>query len=54
MREEARKIQDYLDITVSTDPAEIINRISTLMSYMSRSGEMHAKAKQILRAKKNY
>lgn len=52
MKEEAKKIQDYLDITVSTDPAEIIDRISTLMSYMSRSGEMHAKAKQILRAKK--
>jgi len=52
MKEEAQKIQDYLDITVSTDPAEIIGRIGTLMAYMSRSGEMYAKAKQDLRAKK--
>jgi uncharacterized protein YoaH (UPF0181 family) len=52
MKEEARKIQDYLDITVSTDPAEIVNRIGNLMAYMSRSGEMYATAKQVLRAKK--
>jgi energy-converting hydrogenase Eha subunit C len=52
VKDEAQKIQDYLDITVSTDPAEIIDRISTLMGYMSRSGEMFARAKQILRAKK--
>lgn len=52
MKDEAQKIQDYLDITVSTDPAEIIERISTLMGYMSRSGEMFARAKHIFRAKK--
>ncbi|MEN6569036.1 MAG: hypothetical protein ABFC18_03385 [Rikenellaceae bacterium] len=52
MREEAQKIQDYLDINVSSEPAELTERIATLMSYMSRSGEMLAKAKKILRAKK--
>jgi hypothetical protein len=52
MKDEAQKIQDYLDITVSTDPAEIVSRIGTLMAYMSRSGEMLAKAKRDLRAKK--
>jgi hypothetical protein len=52
VKEEAKKIQDYLDITVSSDPAELVDRIATLMTYMSRSGEMFAKAKQILRAKK--
>lgn len=52
MKDEAQKIQDYLDITVSSDPAELIDRISTLMTYMSRSGEMLAQAKKVLRIKK--
>lgn len=52
MKEEAKKIQDYLDITVSSDPAELVDRIATLMTYMSRSGEMFAQSKRILRAKK--
>lgn len=52
MKEEAQKIQDYLDITASSDPAELVDRIATLMTYMSRSGEMFAQAKKILRAKK--
>jgi uncharacterized protein YoaH (UPF0181 family) len=52
MKEEAQEIQNFLDITVSSDPAELVNRISTLMTYMSRSGEMLAKAKKELRAKK--
>ena len=52
MKEEAIKIQQYLDITVSSDPAELVDRIATLMVYMSRSGEMLAQAKRLLRAKK--
>lgn len=52
MKEEAQKIQDYLDITVSNDPAELVDRIAVLMSYISRSGEMYAQAKKMLRAKK--
>jgi energy-converting hydrogenase Eha subunit C len=52
MKEEAQKIQEYLDITVSSDPAELVDRIAMLMTYMSRSGEMFAKAKKDLRDKK--
>jgi hypothetical protein len=52
MKAEAQKIQDFLDVTVSSDPAELVDRIATLMVYMSRSGELYAKAKNILRAKK--
>lgn len=54
MKEEAKKIQDFLDVTVSSDPAELVDRIATLMTYMARSGEMLAKAKKELRAKKTY
>lgn len=53
MKKEAAEIQAYLDITVSNEAAEISERISTLMSYMSRSGEMLALAKKTLRAKKS-
>ena len=52
MKEEAQKIQSYLDITVSSDPAELVDRIAMLMTYMARSGELYAQAKKILRAKK--
>ena len=52
MKKEAGEIQAYLDITVSNNPVEMSERISTLMSYMARSGEMLAEAKKILRAKK--
>lgn len=52
MKEEATKIQAYLDVMVSSDPAELVDRIATLMTYMARSGEMLAQAKRILRAKK--
>jgi len=52
LKTEAKTIQDYLDITVSSDPPELVDRITTLMSYMARSGEMLAQAKKILRAKK--
>ena len=53
MKDEAQKIQEYLDITVNDDPAEIKDRISTLMAYMSRSGTMFAEAKKKLREKKS-
>ncbi len=52
MKDEARKIQDYLDVTVSSDPAELVDRIATLMTYMARSGEMLAQAKKLLRSRK--
>ena len=49
---EAANIQAYLDITTSNDPIELTERLSALMTYMSRSGEMLAKAKKMLRTKK--
>jgi len=52
LTQESTKIQEYLDITVSNNPEEIIDRLSNLMAYLSRSGEMLAQAKKILRAKK--
>jgi hypothetical protein len=52
IKKEAEVIQGYLDITVSNDPTEMAERISTLMSYMSRSGFMLAQAKKYLRSKK--
>lgn len=52
IKKEATDIQSYLDIQVSESPEEMEERISTLMSYMSRSGEMLANAKRVLRAKK--
>ena len=52
LEEESKQIQDYLDIVVSSDPAELKDRIANLMVYMSRSGEMLARAKKILRARK--
>ena len=52
LKEESKQIQDYLDIVVSNDPVELKDRIANLMVYMSRSGEMLAQAKKILRARK--
>jgi uncharacterized protein YoaH (UPF0181 family) len=52
IKAESETIQAYLDITVSNEAAEMSERISMLMSYMSRSGEMLALAKKALRAKK--
>jgi sugar-specific transcriptional regulator TrmB len=52
IKKEAETIQSYLDIVVSKDPKEMAERISNLMSYMSRSGEMLARAKKELRARK--
>ena len=52
IKKEAQEIQGYLDIACSDDPTEIAERISILMSYMSRSGFMLAEAKKYLRRKK--
>jgi hypothetical protein len=52
LTKEATDIQAYLDITVSNEPTELTKRLSMLMTYMSRSGEMLAQAKKILRTKK--
>jgi uncharacterized protein YoaH (UPF0181 family) len=52
LRQETETMQAYLEITVSNEPEEMVERISTLMGYMSRSGKMLAEAKKQLRAKK--
>ena len=52
IKKEAADIQSYLEIDVSDNSAEIDERIKTLCTYMSRSGEMLAFAKKILREQK--
>lgn len=49
---EVYTMQSYLEITCSNNPEEIQERISVIMVYMARSGEMLADAKKTLRRKK--
>lgn len=53
MEDEIKEISDYLNITCSTNSAEISERISVIMVYMTRTGEMLADAKKMLRRKKS-
>ena len=53
MEQEIKEISDYLNITCSNNPQEIQERISTIMVYMIRTGEMLADAKKMLRRKKS-
>lgn len=53
MELEIKEISDYLNITCSNNPQEIQERISTIMVYMMRTGEMLADAKKMLRRKKS-
>jgi hypothetical protein len=53
LKRETATIQAYLDIVCSNSPEEISDRISQLMSYMARSGEMLAQAKRLLRSRKS-
>lgn len=50
---EIMEMQDYLEITISDNPQEIIERIGSLNVYMARSGKMLADAKRVLRMKKS-
>lgn len=52
MKEEAQKIQSFLEIDCGNNPEEITERISKISVYMARSGEMLAEAKKALRRKK--
>ncbi|WP_252639415.1 hypothetical protein [Dysgonomonas mossii] len=52
LQEEAQQIQDYLDITCSENPEEILERIRAIMPYISRTAFMLAEAKKALRRKK--
>jgi len=47
LKKEAKDIQDYLEITCSDNPEEMVERIKDLSVYMARSGEMLAKAKYL-------
>lgn len=53
LREEAKAMQDYLEITCSNNPEEIITRMLKLQVYMSRSGQLLAQTKRMLRQKKS-
>ena len=53
MEQEINEISDYLNITCSNNPQEIQERISVIMVYMMRTGEMLADAKKTLRRKKS-
>lgn len=46
MKDEAQRIQDYLEITCSGDPNEIISRISDISVYLARTSQMLADAKK--------
>lgn len=52
MIKEIEKMQEFLELTISENPQEIIERIGGLNVYMARSGKMLADAKKNLRTKK--
>lgn len=52
LQEEAQQIQDYLDITCSENPEEVLERIRAIMPFISRTAFMLAEAKKSLRRKK--
>lgn len=49
---ELRQIQKYLEINVTNNPEEILERMSNLMAFMARTGEILAISKHNLRKKK--
>ena len=53
MEKEINEINDYMNITCSNNQVEIQERISVIMVYLNRSGEMLADAKKLLRKKKS-
>ena len=53
LQEEAKQINDYLQITCQNNPQEIQQRIADTMVYVARTGEMLATAKQMLRRRKS-
>lgn len=52
IQQEAQHIQDYLDIECSENPEEVLERIRTIMTYISRTAFLLAEAKKVLRRKK--
>lgn len=47
LTKEAQEIQDFLEITMSEDPQEVVFRGNDLVVYLARSAKMLADAKQI-------
>lgn len=52
LKEEAQQIQEFLEITMSDNPQEVIERGNDLQVYMARTGKMLADAKYILNEQK--
>jgi len=44
---EAKEIQEFLEITASDDVTELINRLSTINAHMARSGYLLAQCQRI-------
>jgi hypothetical protein len=53
IEKEIKEIRDYLEITCSNNPEEIKERLSCMMVYVTRTGEMLADAKKLLRRRKS-
>lgn len=54
IRNEAQQIQEFLEITMSDDPQEVIERGNDLQVYMARTGKLLADAKYILNDQKRH
>lgn len=52
LQAEAQQIQDFLEITMSDNPQEVIERGNELQVYMARTGKMLADAKYSLNEQK--
>lgn len=49
---QAKEIQDYLEITMSDNPQEVVERGNVLMAYLARTAQMLADAKLIVNKKR--
>lgn len=54
IRNEAQQIQEFLEITMSDNPQEVIERGNDLQVYMARTGKLLADAKYILNDQKRH
>lgn len=52
MKEEVERIQDYLEITCSSDANEMVSRISDISVYLARTSQLLADAKKEVSAVK--
>ena len=54
IRNEAQQIQEFLEITMSDNPQEVIERGNDLQVYMARTGKLLADAKYMLNDQKRH